>query len=118
MSPKRSILILAVLTCSVFVSRSVFADAMPGESGSDSSVAWQAADAEVPGSPDYKNRVIAAAPDTNGTWQVLETDDPNSVDFGNRSMSSSQNANAAWSASEIDNPHNAQPGPDTGAAVQ
>ena len=118
MSLKRSILILAVFTCSVFVGRSVFADTMPGESWSDSNAAWQAADAEVPASPDFKSRVIAGAQDTNATWQTLETDNPHSVDFGDRPTSSSQDANAAWGESEIDNPHNAQPSPDTGAAVQ
>ena len=112
MSSKRNLLILAVLTVSA-LAPTAFANPT-----SESNAAWQVSDAEVPASPDYKNRVISGSEDSNAAWQSLESDNPHSVDFAKRPTSGSTDVNAVWSASEIDNPHSVQSVDEMAAAVQ
>src|SRR4051812_30589152 len=109
---KRSVLILSLVLTALTGSVAFAdpADPAPDSSGSDSNAAWQMADAAVPDSPDYKDRVVAGSDDANAVWQATETSNPHSVEFKDRPVRNSRNPNADWEASEVDSPHNPQPG--------
>ena len=105
MFSKSSISILMALTISMYAGGATRANE---SSAKDANTSWQAADAETPASPDYKNRVIRTSPDSKTEWQKLESDNPHSVNFGKRSNGSSKDPNAAWDESESENPHTAR----------